>query len=183
MLRRLALSASFGLLVLAAAPVAAHAESLLPLPLDPSPIAAPDRLKVTVTEADSSLNGTYQLNCNPASGNHPKARQACERLAELEAERGYAFAESEQRKGRRAAQGKPGPGGERAAQAPMCTMQYGGPAKARITGTWHNHPVDVTYDRRDGCAISEWNEMVPVIPVIGGRGDDRPVDHTAGAHR
>jgi hypothetical protein len=46
-------------------------------------------------------------------------------------------------------------------------MQYGGPATARITGTWHGRPVDATYKRTDGCEISRWQGLVPVLPATG----------------
>ncbi|WP_263168180.1 subtilase-type protease inhibitor [Streptomyces sp. SCSIO ZS0520] len=155
MLRRLALSASVSLLALAAAPAAtAQADPLLPLP---RLIAAPDRLHVTVTGADGELDGDYTLHCNPAGGTHPNAEGACDKLASMELERGVSPFEDTRKE--RAQQ--------RAGKAPMCTMQYGGPAKAHIKGVWHSKRVDVTYDRGNGCSISRWNEMVPVIPAIG----------------
>lgn len=46
-------------------------------------------------------------------------------------------------------------------------MQYGGPATARITGTWAGRPVDATYDRTNGCAIARWDRMVPLLPEPG----------------
>ncbi len=49
----------------------------------------------------------------------------------------------------------------------VCTMQYGGPATARITGTWAGRPVDATYDRTNGCAIARWDRMVPLLPEPG----------------
>ncbi len=49
----------------------------------------------------------------------------------------------------------------------VCTMQYGGPATARVTGVWAGRPVDVTYDRGDGCEISRWDRMVPLLPRVG----------------
>lgn len=49
----------------------------------------------------------------------------------------------------------------------MCTMQYGGPATARVTGTWAGRPVDATYERGNGCEIARWDAMVPVLPELG----------------
>ena len=37
-----------------------------------------------------------------------------------------------------------------------CTMQYGGPELAVITGTLDGHAVDTTVDRTNGCGIAEW---------------------------
>jgi hypothetical protein len=45
-------------------------------------------------------------------------------------------------------------------------MQYGGPATAHITGRWAGRPVDAWYDRRDGCRIARWNQLVPLLPDV-----------------
>ncbi|MDG4865325.1 hypothetical protein P8605_44995, partial [Streptomyces sp. T-3] len=54
-----------------------------------------------------------------------------------------------------------------------CTMQYGGPGTAHVTGSWRGRPVDATFDRSDGCEIGRWNSLVPVLPEAG---------HGPGAH-
>jgi hypothetical protein len=40
-----------------------------------------------------------------------------------------------------------------------CTLQYGGPEKARVTGTLEGRPVDVTLDRADGCGIAAYETL------------------------
>jgi hypothetical protein len=40
-----------------------------------------------------------------------------------------------------------------------CTLQYGGPEKAHVTGTVDGKPVDVTIDRADGCGIAEYEAL------------------------
>jgi len=40
-----------------------------------------------------------------------------------------------------------------------CTMQYGGPEKAHVTGTVDGKPVDVTIDRADGCGIADYEAL------------------------
>jgi hypothetical protein len=40
-----------------------------------------------------------------------------------------------------------------------CTLQYGGPEKARVTGTLDGKPVDVTVDRADGCGITAYQTL------------------------
>ncbi|MGB8944387.1 MAG: SSI family serine proteinase inhibitor [Streptomyces sp.] len=143
MLRRLVLTAAASVAVLSAAPVVAHADTG-PLPL-PTPVTgpSPDRLTVTVADAGDGRDGTFELECHPTGGTHPQAEDACARLDE-----GTwgtdTFA--------------PTPPGAN------CTMQYGGPATARITGRWHGRPVDATYNRSNGCEISRWNKLVPVLP-------------------
>ncbi|MFG1805286.1 SSI family serine proteinase inhibitor [Streptomyces sp. NPDC049040] len=46
----------------------------------------------------------------------------------------------------------------------MCSMIYGGPQTAHVTGMWHGVPVDETYRRTDGCEVARWNRMVPALP-------------------
>ncbi|MEU9760026.1 SSI family serine proteinase inhibitor [Streptomyces sp. NPDC047985] len=149
MLRRLTLTAIVSLAVLsAAAPGAAAASG--PLPLLPLPQGEDDartRLTVTVSEAgDPSAEGVFELECAPAGGDHPAAEPACDRLAELADEGTDPFA--------------PVPRGA------MCTQQSGGPATARITGTWRGRHVDAVFSRADGCEISRWNNLRPVLPGI-----------------
>lgn len=40
-----------------------------------------------------------------------------------------------------------------------CTLQYGGPEKAHVTGTVDGRPVDVTIDRADGCGIAAYEAL------------------------
>jgi hypothetical protein len=40
-----------------------------------------------------------------------------------------------------------------------CTLQYGGPEKAHVTGTVGGRPVDVTIDRADGCGIAAYESL------------------------
>jgi hypothetical protein len=47
-----------------------------------------------------------------------------------------------------------------------CTMLYGGPATARVTGTWAGRPVHATYDRSNGCEMARWDRMVPLLPGL-----------------
>jgi hypothetical protein len=108
-----------------------------------------DRLTLTVARSGSAGgDGTWELTCHPAGGSHPEARLACDRLDEVTAWGRDPFA--------------PVP------PDTMCTMQYGGPATARITGTWAGRPVDAVYSRTDGCEISRWDAMVPLLPRTAG---------------
>jgi len=40
-----------------------------------------------------------------------------------------------------------------------CTLQYGGPEKAHVTGTVEGREVDVTIDRADGCGIAAYEAL------------------------
>lgn len=45
----------------------------------------------------------------------------------------------------------------------LCTQQYGGPQVAVVTGTFHGRSVDCMFSRTDGCEISRWNTMAPLL--------------------
>ncbi|MFD8419109.1 SSI family serine proteinase inhibitor [Streptomyces sp. NPDC059466] len=106
-----------------------------------------DRLTVTVRHLGGTGDGTYELRCHPAGGDHPAPEQACETLD------------------RRTTWGKD----PFAPVAPdtVCTMLYGGPATAHVTGTWAGRPVDARFDRSDGCQIARWDALVPLLPGTG----------------
>ncbi|WP_242575429.1 SSI family serine proteinase inhibitor [Streptomyces sp. NP-1717] len=110
---------------------------------------AQDRLTVTVADTDiTRADGTYELKCGPTGGTHPEARSACARLDELAGEGKNPFT--------------PVPEGQ------MCTMQMGGPATARVTGTWQGRSIDATFSHKNGCEISRWQNLVPVLPAARG---------------
>ncbi|MFD5035197.1 SSI family serine proteinase inhibitor [Streptomyces sp. NPDC058405] len=118
---------------------------LAPLPLPLLGEAPGDEFTVAVADTGiRNADGTYQLKCGPAGGTHPEARAACDRLAELAGGGQDPFA--------------PVPRGE------MCTMQYGGGATARITGTWRGRSVDAAFNRKNGCEIARWRTLEPVLP-------------------
>ncbi|MFC8074462.1 SSI family serine proteinase inhibitor [Streptomyces sp. NPDC057307] len=126
-----------------------------PLDLAPLPLSSllqeqeQDRLTVTVVDTNiTRADGTYELSCGPAGGTHPESASACARLDELAGEEKDPFA--------------PVPKGQ------MCTMQMGGPATARVTGTWQGRSVDATFSRKNGCEISRWQNLVPVLPAARG---------------
>lgn len=149
MLRRIVLTASASVAVLAAAVPASASDSPVPLPL-PLPLLSaadrPDKLTVTVAETGNArTDGRYELECGQrASGTHPSAQGACDRLEQLAREGKDPFA--------------PVPKDQ------MCTQQSGGPATARVTGTWQGRRVDATFSRENGCEISRWHTMEPVLP-------------------
>ncbi|MFG3256192.1 SSI family serine proteinase inhibitor [Streptomyces sp. NPDC048172] len=110
-----------------------------------SPAVHGDHLTVTVKDSgDPSRDGTYELYCHPAAGDHPDPSGACETLEKATRWGKDPFA--------------PVP------RDSACTKQYGGPATAHVTGRWAGRPVDARYDRTDGCQISRWNDMEPLLP-------------------
>ncbi|MFI9150753.1 SSI family serine proteinase inhibitor [Streptomyces sp. NPDC053367] len=118
----------------------------------PSPAAPPalegDRLTVTVRDAGGGADGTYEVTCHPSGGSHRDPAGACRALGRNTRWGGDPFA--------------PVPGGS------VCTMQYGGPATAHVTGVWAGRPVDARFDRGDGCEIERWNRFVPLLPAATG---------------
>nr|WP_051804055.1 SSI family serine proteinase inhibitor [Streptomyces sp. NRRL S-474] len=106
-----------------------------------------DHLTVTVRNAGGGADGTFELYCGPDGGSHPDPRGACAALERNTRWGEDAFAPARE-------------GG-------ICTMQYGGPATAHVTGTWAGRWVDATYDRSDGCQIARWDRLVPLLPAMG----------------
>lgn len=49
-------------------------------------------------------------------------------------------------------------------QHEMCTEQWGGPDRARITGRIGGSVVARRLARSDGCGIDEWNTAQPLLP-------------------
>ncbi len=45
-----------------------------------------------------------------------------------------------------------------------CTMQYGGPDEAFITGEIDGEAVDIAVTRTDGCQIAAWESLVGLLP-------------------
>ena len=83
------------------------------------------------------------LRCRPTGGTHPTRVRACAALL----------------------------GAGRGALAPvpadrMCTQQYGGPQRARITGVWRGTPVNARFNRTDGCQIARWNALDDVFTPL-----------------
>jgi len=51
--------------------------------------------------------------------------------------------------------------------AQACTQQYGGPATATIKGTVRGKSVDLSLSRADGCKISQWTSLAPLLGEAG----------------
>jgi hypothetical protein len=129
----------------------AYGEPVLPNPATrmPPPVGSDesgDSLTVTVHDVGSRADGTYELRCHPGGGSHPDARGACSKLDRNTTWGTSPFAP--------------------VAPGTLCTMQYGGPATAHVTGTWAGRPVDAEFDRADGCEIARWDTLVPLLPDL-----------------
>jgi hypothetical protein len=112
-----------------------------------------DDLVVEQDLGDGSTPQRWTLGCRPAvTGDHPQAEQACAHLADLD----EPFA--------------PLPDDQ------FCTEVYGGPQTARVTGVWAGEPVELSLSRTNGCQISQWDGLGPLLPgPVGGTGpEDAP---------
>ncbi|WP_347109534.1 SSI family serine proteinase inhibitor [Paenarthrobacter sp. S56] len=49
-----------------------------------------------------------------------------------------------------------------------CTMQYGGPETATVTGSVDGKEVNVTFNRTDGCRIAQWDAASAILGASGG---------------
>ncbi len=45
----------------------------------------------------------------------------------------------------------------------VCTLQYGGPDTARVTGTLRGEDIDARFSRTDGCEITRWETVAPLL--------------------
>jgi hypothetical protein len=106
--------------------------------------ASGDDLLVAIDRGDGSAPERYTLNCADLAGSdHPDAEAACEHLAAMDE-----------------------PFAPLPADA-MCAQIYGGPEIAHVTGRWHGEPVDLELARNDGCRITQWDSLGPLLPGAG----------------
>lgn len=106
-----------------------------------------DQLSFTIADSGNpARDGSYTVRCHPAGGDHPSPVRACGALD-------------------RATAGGNDPFKPLAARA-NCTMIYGGPATAHVTGTWHGREIDARFKRSNGCEIDRWEKLVPALPKI-----------------
>ena len=119
------------------------AASTSPTAVDIAP--ANNDLLIVLDRGDGTEPERYTLTCvGVPEGNHPAPAAACAHLEGLD---------------------------DPFAPLPTdmaCTEQYGGPETVRITGRWHDQPVDAGFARTDGCRIAQWESLGPVLPPVEG---------------
>ncbi|MFD7663240.1 SSI family serine proteinase inhibitor [Streptomyces sp. NPDC059788] len=146
-----ATAATAALALAAPAATSAPADVQVGAPSEAAPLPllsrSSDHLTITVSDSGkAATNGTHELYCHPARGTHVDARGACDKLDGMT------------RWGKDLFAGVP--------KDSKCTMQYGGPATARITGTWAGRTVNAQFKRTNGCEIGRWDRFVPVLPRV-----------------
>lgn len=55
-----------------------------------------------------------------------------------------------------------------------CTEIFGGPQKARITGTIGDRKISRRFARSDGCALADWERARPLLPKTRGAAPPPP---------
>ena len=101
---------------------------------------------LTVVFFPQGLDGPterWTLRCGPAGGTHGAPAAACRRLD---------------------AQARPF---RPVPKDAVCTEIYGGPQVARIVGTYKGRRIWVQVQRRNGCEISRWDRLRPLLPAGG----------------
>jgi hypothetical protein len=100
-----------------------------------------DALVVELDRGDGGEPEHYTLSCtDPVAGDLPDAAAACVHL-----------------------QGLADPFAPLAADL-ICTEQFGGPQTARVSGRWAGADVDLRLARTNGCQISQWDRLGPLLP-------------------
>jgi hypothetical protein len=103
--------------------------------------ASEDTLLVELDHGEGAAAERYTLTCaDPVAGDLPDAAAACALL-----------------------QGLADPFAPLAADG-ICTQQFGGPQTARVTGRWAGEDVHLELARTNGCQISQWDRLGPLLP-------------------
>ncbi|MET0820062.1 MAG: SSI family serine proteinase inhibitor [Aeromicrobium sp.] len=105
--------------------------------------AAKTSLTIEVTPDEGADPKTYTLTCDPAGGDHPQPRQACDAIATAGAS---VF--------------------EPVPSDAMCTTVFGGPEKATVTGTYEGKDVDASFSRENGCEIDRWEKLGTTVFAV-----------------
>ncbi len=104
-------------------------------------------LQVRVDAGTGASPVTWTLTCDPPGGTHPQPSAAC---AQLEAAKTDPFA--------------PTP------TSMMCSMIYGGPQTATVSGTFAGRPVQARFARTNGCEVARWQLVSALLVIPGGAG-------------
>jgi hypothetical protein len=103
-------------------------------------------LKVAFKPSAKAPVKTWTLTCDPVGGDHPNAEPACAALAAAAAAGKDPFA--------------PTPKDQ------ACTTIYGGPETSTVTGTWQDKKIDANFSRQDGCQVTRWATLAPLLGEI-----------------
>lgn len=124
----------------------------------PSGAAVEASLRIEVRDAPGAAARTGTLVCgkpNAGTGIVSDAGKACATILENDAAKALLLN---------------GPPGDRA-----CTMVFGGPQIARVTGTFSGRIIDRAFKRSNGCEIGDWDLLEPLLGKAEGGGSDLPM--------
>lgn len=107
--------------------------------------AGTTRVVVEVWAEPGARVQRWTLRCAPPRGTHPQARAACTTLSRAEPR---VF--------------RP------VSPDTVCTMIYGGPQRARVTGLVAGRAVRATFTRSNGCELYRWDALAPLLPRVSG---------------
>ena len=93
-------------------------------------------LTITVTADEGATPVVMQLECDPPRGDHPQPAEACKEIAAA----GLSIFQ-------------PVPKDQ------ACTMIYGGPQEATISGSFKGAHVEGEFNRSNGCEIDRWEKL------------------------
>ena len=135
-----AVAVCLSLLLLLVACAGGSAGDQAAAPSSAAPVDA-DQLLVEIDRGNGSEPERYTLTCtDPVAGDLPDAAAACAHL-----------------------RGMTDPFAQPASDV-VCTEQFGGPQTARVTGRWAGADVDLRLSRSNGCRISQWDGLGPLLP-------------------
>lgn len=102
----------------------------------PAPDGPATSLTIEVVATEGGEPRTMTLTCDPAGGDHPNAAAACQSLSAAGAD---VF--------------------EPVPKDQACTMIFGGPQRATVTGTLEGQDVDAAFERSNGCEMQRWDTL------------------------
>jgi hypothetical protein len=105
-------------------------------------------LTITVEPGASAATQTYTLTCDPSGGEHPDPDNACAALEDAGAAEVNPL--------------------DPVAPELACTEIYGGEQTAVVEGTVAGEPIRAEFSRINGCEISRWDVLLPVLVEPGG---------------
>src|SRR3954447_25290826 len=105
--------------------------------------AAVTSLSIAVSPTGAAPWHHSTLTCGPTGGTVARAAAVCSRLTKLDAP----FAAVRKNS--------------------VCSMIYGGPDVARVSGTFRGHAVWAVFRRRNGCEIARWNAVSFLLGSAG----------------
>ncbi len=119
-------------------------------PTSGSPGQGNAELSITLMETPEAAAKTFTLVCadgKPAAeSKHPSPAEACATIKNSPAILSPAPPRTDQ----------------------ACTMQYGGPATAKVTGAVDGKEVTAAFSRTDGCQIAMWDAAKSILGSDGG---------------